>query len=171
MIADFDAGTIALFGSENRALVLCVLANAAAPLTAYRVAKTFGGQKIKVGAELRKLETAGIVSRSKLEGGQVAWRLRDPDLRSFLCRRIRVSFDVDWDGGKPGSGEAVNQLLDEIEARLPEPSSRPGFYRPRAWRPTPEARALLREMARSPEKDAILRKYAARTSRRAGKTR
>ena len=170
MAADVDPGAVAVFGSENRALVLAVLANAIRPLTSYRVARTFGGQKIKVGRELRRLESVGLVSRVSTAGGRQAWRLEDPDLRSFLSRRIRISFDNDWDEGRPGSGQEVDRLLAEIESSLPNPKTRRQFYRPKEWKPSREALALLREKVRTPEKDAILRKYGARTSPRESAT-
>jgi hypothetical protein len=46
MLEDIDPGMVALFGSRNRTLVLAALANASGPLSGYRVAKLFGGQKI-----------------------------------------------------------------------------------------------------------------------------
>lgn len=169
MLEDVDVGMVALFGSQNRALVLAALANASGPLSGYRVAKIFGGQKIKVNAELNRLAEAGIVTRRKAASGKLGWTLEDPDLRSLLRKRIRICFAPDWDRGRPGSGEAVDLLLSEIEASLPDPKVNLEFYRPRNWEASPAVRATLREKVRSPEKDAILRKYGARTSYREGR--
>ena len=102
------------------------------------MAKIFGGQKIKVNAELNRLAEAGIVTRRKAASGKLGWTLEDPDLRSLLRKRIRICFAPDWDRGRPGSGEAVDLLLSEIEASLPDPKVNLEFYRPRNWK-----RALL----------------------------
>lgn len=164
-----DSGMVALFGSQNRAMVLAALANASGPLSGYRVAKIFGGQKIKVNTELERLSKAGVIQKRRASSGKVGWTLEDPDLRRLLRKRIRICFAPDWDKGRPGSREAVDRLLAQIEAELPDPEVNREFYRPRNWKPNPEVRKLLREKVRSPGKDAILRKYGARTSFREGK--
>jgi hypothetical protein len=168
MLEDIDPGMVALFGSQNRTLVLSALANASGPLSGYRVAKLFGGQKIKVNAELVRLAKAGIVTRRRAPSGELGWTLEDPDLRRLLRKRARICFAPDWDRRRPASGEAVNRILAEIEASLPDPKVDREFYRPKNWKPTPAALNLLREKVRPPEKDAILRKYGARTSYREG---
>lgn len=169
MLTDVDPGIVALFGSRNRALVLAALANASGPLSGYRVAKIFGGQKIKVNAELNRLAKAGIVSKARNVNGRLGWTLEDQDLRKLLRKRIRICFANDWDQGRTGSGEAVDRLLAEIEASLPDPKVNLQFYRPSGWKPSSTAQVALQEMVRNPEKDAILRKYGARTSSREGK--
>jgi hypothetical protein len=80
MLSDVDPGMVALFGSQNRALVLAALANASGPLSGYRVAMIFGGQKIKVNAELDRLAQAEIVSKRRMMNGRPGWTLEDPDL-------------------------------------------------------------------------------------------
>lgn len=158
-----------LFGGQGRALVLGVLASANGPLSGYRVAKLTGGQKIKVSAELKRLAEVGIVRQGRNAEGRTVWDLVDPDLRQLLRRRIRISFDQDWDKGRPGSGEAVDRLLREIEESLPDANRNPRFYRPKGWKPNAEFREAIGKMVRPAEKDRILRKYGARTSYREGK--
>ena len=170
MLEDVDAGLLTLFGSENRALTLAILANASGPLTGYRVAKTFGGQKIKVNKELRKLAAAGIVKGCLTEDGRAGWTVDDPDLCALLRRRIRICFATDWDKAREGWSRDSNRRLARIESALPDPSRNPDYYRPEGWKPSKEVLATLREKVRSPEKDAILRKYGARTSPREGLT-
>ena len=131
MLEDIDPGIVALFGSQNRALVLAALANASSPLSGYRVAKIFGGQKIKVNAELTRLAKVGVVSTRRTASGRRGWTLEDPDLRKLLRRRIRICFAQEWDESRPASGEAVDRLLAEIEASLPSPEEDREFYRPK----------------------------------------
>jgi DNA-binding transcriptional ArsR family regulator len=164
-----DPSAAALFGSENRALVLAVLANASRPLTGYRIAKVFGGQRVKVNSELRRLAEAGVVDRQPTDGGRNGWVLIDANLGAFVRSRIRITFVSQWDTQRRFGPGAVDKLLAEIEVGLPSPQSDPEFYRPNGWRANRETLRSLREMVRSPEKDAILRKYGARTSRREGR--
>ena len=148
--------------------MLAVLASAPKPLTSYRIARTFGGQKIKVSHELKRLEASGLVARVSSEKTKTAWALQDSDLRAFLRRRVRVTFESGWDRMPTGPSDAVGRLLAEIEASLPDPVLSREFYRPKGWKPSPEALRILREKVRSPQKDEILRKYGARTSPREG---
>jgi biotin operon repressor len=170
VLEDVDPGVVALTGSENRALVLGALANASGPLSGYRIAQMIDAQRIKVNAELRRLQSAGLVAQRKTRDGGAGWVLEDPDLRRFLRRRIRVVFSSDWDDGRALRGRAVDRLLAEIEAGLPDPKQSPEFYRPPGWKPSGEVMRTIREKVRAPQKDAILRRYGARTSRREGKT-
>jgi hypothetical protein len=169
MLEVADAGLLALTGSQNRALVLGALANASGPLTGYRIAQMIDGQRIKVNTELKQLASVGLVRRAPLAGKRPGWALQDPDLRNFLRKRIRVTFASDWDRARPLRAAAVDRLLAELEAALPDPKSAPEFYRPRGWKPNREVMRTIREKIRSPEKDAVLRKYGARTSPREGK--
>ena len=168
MLEGVDPAMVLLFGGQNRALILAALANANAPLTGYRVARLTGAQKIKVNRELQRLEEVGLVKRRAGARRSSGWVLDDPDLRGLLRRRIRVSFDSDWDLGRPGSGGAVDQLLAELERTLPDPKRQPEFYRPPGWKPSTSVMQTVREKVRPKEKDVILRKYGARPSYREG---
>jgi len=155
-----------LFGSENRSLVLAVLASASKPLTGYRVARAFGGQKIKVNAELRRLEEVGFVRSSRGAKGGRTWVLEDEELRALVRKRMRIFFVDEWERLNLSKGRTVDRLLEEIEASLPSPKKSPEFYRPARWKPNRDVRRTIRELTRSPEKDAILRRHRARTSYR-----
>jgi hypothetical protein len=123
MLEDIDPGMVALFGSQDRTLVLSALANASGPLSGYRVAKLFGGQKIKVNAELVRLAKAGIVTRRRAPSGKLGWTLEDPDLRRLLRKRARICFAPDWDRRRPASGKRSTVSSPRSRPRSPIPRS------------------------------------------------
>lgn len=155
-----DSALVAAFGSATRVRTLAVLANAAGPLTAYRVALVGGIPIDKAYREVRRLARSGLVERRRN-----GWVLVDGDLRSLLQRRVRVRWDRDWDQERSGWAEETPKLLsaglETIRGRL---SSDPGYLRPRSWKPTPAARRTIRELDRPAEKDALLRRAGLRSS-------
>lgn len=157
-----DSALVAAFGSATRVRVLAVLANAASPLTAYRVALVGGIPVDKAYREVRRLARAGLVERQRN-----GWVLVDDDLRSMLRRRVRVRWDQDWDRERRGWAEETPNLLSvglaTIRGRL---LSDPAYLRPRGWKPTSAARRTIRELNRPPEKDAMLRRTGLRSSSR-----
>jgi len=116
MCSMVDPGVVALFGSETRAAALGALANAGQPLSAYRVAKITGSQLIKTTAELRRLESAGFVSRATTLRGRPGWILPDGPLRELLRRRVRIVWSTDWDrqvaGRARGRGASPRLRID-----------------------------------------------------------
>lgn len=162
MIPKVDPALVAAFGSTTRVRTLAVLANAAGPLTAYRVALVGGIPVDKAYREVRRLARSGLVERRRN-----GWVLIDEDLRSLLQRRVRVRWDRDWDGERRTWAEETPKLLSAglatIQGRL---QSDPGYLRPRGWKPTPAARRTIRELGRPAEKDALLRRAGLRSSSR-----
>ncbi len=90
MPLEVDPWLVALFGSQTRIRTLAPLANASEPLTAYRIARTSGVQRIKVYSELRRLAAAGVVRARPAGADRSEWELLDPDVRRLLRRRARV---------------------------------------------------------------------------------
>ena len=74
---------------------MAALANANRPLTAYRVAKIVEMHPPNVYRELKRLLKGDIVTRTTTPRGSTVWRLRDSDLESFFCTRMRVSWSED----------------------------------------------------------------------------
>lgn len=114
-----------------------MLANAAAPMTAYRVALVGGVPVAKAYEEIARLARAKIVERR----GR-GWVLRDSDIRALLRRRVRITI-------RP-SPSATRQLYRRFRA-LPPPS----------WDGLGSIRYDLR---RRREKDALLVKHGLRPS-------
>lgn len=90
-----DPGLAALFGSEDRVRTLAALANADAPLTAYRVACIVGMEPPNVYRELRRLLRFNEVERKPTPEGRDGWTVVDADVRILLRRRLRVVWSRD----------------------------------------------------------------------------
>jgi hypothetical protein len=158
MTAKIDPGIVALFGSHTRAAALGALANAGQPLTAYRVAKMTGTQVVKVMAELRRLEKAGIVSTAPTDRGRAGWVLSDRSLQDFLRRRVRIVWSSDWNrevGRRIARRSSSRRVRIDLSRFEPSPASVPDGE----------------ESTRSPEKDRILARTGLRTSRRVSRQR
>lgn len=148
-----DPRIASLFGSQVRAATLGALANARRPLTAYRVAKMTGAQVIKVITELRRLERAGLIDRTRPERGPVGWFLLDGSLREFLRRRVRIVWWSDWD--------------EEVGARVRSPASNPRVrVELSRYRADPGAVPNPREFTRPIRKDRLLAEAGLPVSRR-----
>lgn len=155
-----DSALVAAFGSATRVRTLAVLANAAAPLTAYRVALVGGIPVDKAYREVRRLARARLVERRR-DG----WVLVDDDLRSLLQRRVRVRWDQDWDRERQGwAGETASLLSAGLATLRRRLQSDPGYLRPKGWKPTRAARRTIRELNRPRDKDAVLRRAGLRSS-------
>lgn len=156
MIDDVDPGLVALFGSENRALTLGVLANAFQPLTGYRVAWLADLQRTKTNVELQRLADGGVVRKDTSPDGQIVWSLIDPNLRALLRKKIRITWDQDWDAERKGWAEETPALLAKAAASLGTTS----LYNPKNRIPA----KAIKELERSPAKNRILRSLGARPS-------
>ena len=148
-----DPGLVALFGSEGRVRILAALANAEAPLTAYRVALMTESPPPNVYRELKRLLRFNEVERAPTPEGTVGWRLVDADVRGLLRRRLRVVWSEDL---LRGSRERARRaaLVIRRSSRAPLDLSRfaPG--------PAPAATAVRRRL----EKDRVLAKAGAQMS-------
>lgn len=157
-----DRALVEFCGSETRVRTLGVLANAHSPMSGYRIAKVAGVPEPKVYPELRRGIRSGIIQKEK--GG---FRLIDPDLRALLQKRVRLYWDVDWDRARKGWSEETPRLLKSglsaIRRRL---RADPSYLRPKGWRPPAASRAWSQELARAPDKDALIRLRGGRTSDR-----
>ncbi len=150
-----DPGLAALFGSKDRVRILAALANAAAPLTAYRVATMAGMQPPNVYRELKRLVEVKEVGRAITPEGRDGWVVADPDLRALLRRRLRIAWIKDL---SRGAQEREQRATTAIQASAKEPLDLSKF---KVGRPLAAA-----EVRRRREKDAILEKAGARTSAR-----
>jgi len=148
-----DRRLVALCGSERRLRVLAVLANASRPLTGYRVALIGEVPVSKVYGELRKLEKSGLVGLR----GSSGWVLRDPDLGSFLRKRIRIVWWKDWFDRQERRERADRVFLGRLRA-----AARPRFSRDPGW--APRNPSLYR---RDPRKDEALIEMGLRPSNHA----
>ncbi|MGP8072160.1 MAG: hypothetical protein ACLPZM_03405 [Thermoplasmata archaeon] len=162
MTLKLDSQLVTLFGSETRVSVLAALAGASSPFTGYRIAKIADVQPIKAYAELRRLRDAGIVREIPGKKGRSAWELPPGEIRSFVGGRTRLSWSSEWMNSPrrqvtPADRAFVLQIA-EAAAKRARPRSIP-----------PGARAILSEMARPPEKDAILERLGLPTSVRRGR--
>jgi hypothetical protein len=137
MPTDPDPALVALTGSRTRLLTLAVLANAAEPLSGYRVAEVAGLPRQNVYPELRRGLITGMIK--KVAGG---FLLSDDDVRALLQKRVPTSF-------RP-SASAVDRLYRRLEA-LPPPN----------WEGLGPIRYNLR---RRREKDELLKKQGMRPS-------
>ena len=160
MSARVDPALVALFGSENRALTLAALANSSLPLTGYRVARITGTQPIKVYAELRRLGKSGLVRESPTAGGRMGWTLEDPDVRSLLRRRARISWGEDWN----------REVGERILTRSRSPRL-VGAIDLSKYRAEPERVPNRSEFERPTGKDAALSSEGLQVSRRRGRAR
>lgn len=148
-----DPGLVALFGSEDRVRTLAALANADAPLTAYRVATIVGMKPPNVYRELKRLVRFNEVARSPTPQGTLGWKLTDADVRALLRRRLRIVWSEDLLRGRSERGRRA-ALAVRRSARIPLDLSQ---FKP--GRP-PTAAAVRRRM----DKDRVLRRAGARTS-------
>ncbi len=148
-----DPGLAALFGSEGRVRTLAALANAEAPLTAYRVARMTGSPPPNVYRELMRLLRCHEVERARTPEGKAGWWLVDADVRGLMRRRQRVVWSEDLLRGSRDRGRRA-ALRIRRSSRAPLDLSRfaPG--------PVPRATAVRRRV----EKDRVLAKAGARPS-------
>jgi DNA-binding transcriptional ArsR family regulator len=161
MAFEVDPGLLALFGSGTRVRVLAPLANASAPLTAYRIASLVGVPRTKVYAELDRLASAGIVKRFRASESRTVWELCDPDLRRLLRRKARIVWSRDLIATAVQRAARTRRILLDSRRKPLDPRYFTKPFRPRN----------VREFARSREKDALLASLGLRISRRAGMTR
>jgi hypothetical protein len=103
-----DPLLVAAFGSETRVRTLAVLSNAAAPLTAYRIAAVGGIPVVKAYEEVRRLAATGLIDRIG-----TGWVLRDADIGALLRRRAPIS-------ARP-SRSTTSKLYGRFD-RLPPPT-------------------------------------------------
>jgi hypothetical protein len=149
---EVDPQLVALFGSATRVSVLAALAGASAPWTGYRVAKVAGLQEIKAYRELERLRAAGIV-RTSGNG----WVLPPGELRTFLARRLRVSWSEDWFAGENGRALRARRVLDRPTR----------WFDARRYRPDRAVAACYaKEFERPPEKDELALRSGLRRSRK-----
>jgi hypothetical protein len=159
MALTVDPGLAALFGSEDRVRTLAALANADAPLTAYRVALIVGMEPPNVYRELRRLLRFKEVERAPTPEGRDGWRVVDADVRALLRRRLRVVWSQDlMRGAQERSRRAA--LAVQRSSRIPLDLSR--F--------TPGRPLTATTVRRRQEKDEVLAKAGAPTSVRAKRT-
>lgn len=85
-----------LLGSKTRGNVVEALALADAPMTAYRIAKSYNMNVAKVYKEVKKLDDIGLV-RQRTEGVRKVYKLADDDLRRLALRLTsRVQTYASW---------------------------------------------------------------------------
>jgi hypothetical protein len=143
-----DPALESAFGSRARLLTLAALANAARPLTGYRVAAMTGVPRPKVYPILRRAVAAGLVRETR-----TGFRLIDPDVRTLLRKRIRIYWLDDLlaehERREPEVREVTAWLRRTKRARVRGP---PGWQprNPRLYRRDPEKDRILREMGLQP---------------------
>ena len=147
MVPRPDSGLIVLCGSETRARIVGVLANAFGPMTGYRVGRTAGVGLPKAYAELRKLKEGGL-ARETSNG----WILTDSDIGTLFRKRYRLSWSGDWFDGVDRRARSDEEILSRL-AELPPPQF------PKGWVPR---RAALSRRSRS--KDEVLAELGLRGS-------
>ena len=137
---------VRVFGSQARAKVLGYLANLTTPQTGYAILKSLQISVSKVYGELKRLEPTGILSKSLDSKGSTRFLLRDPDIRSFLAKRLRISSAEEWFS----TGEVAKRRNAFRQAkRIPVSLRLPPAERNRRSR-------FVREFRRPPEKDRAL---------------
>jgi predicted transcriptional regulator len=152
---EVNPALVALFGSETRVRALAPLANSSRPLTAYRIAKMTGAQRIRVYSELRKLAAVGIVREVQGSWGRSEWELVQPDLRNMLRKTARIVSMDEWREGRV-ERSAITKRVMEGGRRVPV---RVGAF-------TNDQRAKFEEeFSRPREKDVVLKKLGLKTSR------
>lgn len=154
-----DPGLAALFGSEDRVRTLAALANAEAPLTAYRVACMVGMEPPNVYRELRRLLQFNEVERALTPEGRDGWAVIDPDVRALLRRRLRIVWSRDLIRGARERGQRAT-LSVRNSSRTPLDLSKFTPGRPLS------ATAVRRRL----QKDQILARAGASTSVRSGRS-
>ena len=112
MKAPTDPALVAFTGSETRVLVLAPAANSPAPLSAYKIAVMAGLPRTKVYRELRRLESTGIVARSKSQEGTALWWVIDEDIRQLLRRRARIGLSDDLSQSAEGLELRTRKVLE-----------------------------------------------------------
>lgn len=157
MRAAIDRALVALTGSETRALTLAPIANASAPLSAYRVATIVGLPRTKVYRELERLARAGIVTRSKASDGTSVWWVSDPDIRQLFRRRARVGWSGDLAADSARLALRTRKVLAFARANPIDPSLLSKRSSPRH----------VEEFARPREKDEVLRRLGLKPAGRA----
>lgn len=153
MALSADPGLVALFGSEDRVRMLAALANAEAPLTAYRVAAMVGMKPPNVYRELRRLLEFNEVERAPTPEGRNGWRVIDADVRKLLRRRLRIVWSQDL---IRGSGDRSRRAQLAVQASTQTPLDLSRF--------TPGRPLTAREMRRRQQKDRVLERAGAATS-------
>ena len=148
-----DPGLAVLFGSEDRVRTLAALANADAPLTAYRVATIVGIKPANVYRELKRLIQFNEVERAPTLDGKPGWRLVDADVTALLRKRLRVVWSEDMFRGNRDRGRRA-ALAVRRSSRVPLDLASFSPGRP------PSAAAVRRRL----DKDRVLAKAGARTS-------
>jgi len=162
MATDLDPTLLAMFGSRGRLLTVAVLANADEPLTGYRIAQIADLPRQIVYPEIRR----GLVSKA-IEEVDGKYRLADPDLRGLLRKRVPIVGSREWDAARKGWAEETPALLAADLADIRGKLRKNRYYlRPKGWKPSAANLVVMRELARSPEKDASLRRAGLRTSAR-----
>ncbi len=153
-----DRSVTLLFGSETRARVLALLANAREPKTAYAISRAIEVRPPKVYKELAKLASVGIVGTRIDESGRRRYFLADEDLRTLLLRRVRLAATDDW--FSPARLKEVRTAMERtkrLKVDLP------------AMKANPSAVPNWEEFQRAPEKDRALKRLAAPRPRRPAK--
>jgi DNA-binding transcriptional ArsR family regulator len=90
-----DPKVEAFVGSANRVRTLAPIANAARPLTAYRIAWLARVPRSKVYVELRRLSESGLVEERKDRKGRSTWTMTDADVAAFLRKKVRIAWSED----------------------------------------------------------------------------
>jgi DNA-binding transcriptional ArsR family regulator len=153
-----DPGLAALFGSEDRVRTLAALANAEAPLTAYRVAAIVGMKPPNVYRELKRLLEFKEVERASTPEGRDGWTVVDPDVRALLRRRLRIVWIEDL---ARSAEERERRATLAIRRSAQEPLDLSKFK--------PGRPLSITEIRRRTEKDRVLEKAGARTSLRSNR--
>ena len=145
-----DPGLAALFGSEDRVRTLAALANAEAPLTAYRVASIVRMKPPNVYRELKRLLEVAEVQRATTPEGRDGWTLVDPNVRTLLQRRQRIVWSQDLARGMEAREGRALLAIQQSNLR---PTDLSKFV--------PGRRLTAQEIRRRRRKDATLAKAAA----------
>ena len=138
-----------VFGSETRARMLGLLADAERPLTGYAIARRLRVPPSKVYRQLPGLLTSGVLEVIQDERGVKRYVLVDRDLRRFLQKRVRVTTAEEW--FSPGRARRKRRVYDRLRAME---------ILPPTPRPHREAVSNPEEYERPPEKDRALRRLA-----------
>lgn len=140
MIGIADDALVAFCGSGTRVATLGVLANSEKPLTGYRIATLAGLQPIKVYRELAQASKSGLVQRTAR-----GYRLIDPDLRTLLRKRVRISWFESWYDQESARGKRAEAIRESSTA----------WFDPSRYQPNPSiARRYAKEIERPEEKNS-----------------
>src|ERR1700730_9426096 len=153
MVLKVDPGLAALFGSADRVRALAALANATAPLTAYRVAAMVGMEPPNVYRELKRLREFREGRRAATPEGRNGWAIADPDVRTLFRRRLRIVWSEDL---LRGMRERERRAASNIRRSAKDPLDLSKFQR---GRPPTEVQSRRRR-----EKDRILAQAGMRVS-------